>query len=50
MKVVLSDIGGITAPVTGSGSDPTWMRRVPKPCGCEYEVEVDAAISSVKSW
>jgi hypothetical protein len=31
LYVVLSEMAGMTAPVLGSGSDPTWMARVPKP-------------------
>jgi hypothetical protein len=31
LYVVLREMAGITAPVLGSGSDPTWMARVPKP-------------------
>jgi hypothetical protein len=31
LYVVLSDMGGITAPVTGSGSEPMCMARVEKP-------------------
>lgn len=32
--VVLSEMGGMTAPVAGSGSDPTWTARVLNPSGC----------------
>lgn len=31
LKVVESEMGGITAPLEGSGSWPAWMARVPKP-------------------
>ena len=31
LYVVLREIGGITAPVSRFGSEPTWMTRVPKP-------------------
>jgi hypothetical protein len=35
LYVVLSEIGGITAPVSSFGSDPTWIARVPNPwTGC----------------
>ena len=31
LYVVLSEIAGMTAPVSGLGSEPTWMARVPNP-------------------
>ena len=31
LYVVLNEMGGITAPVSGLGSEPTWMTLVPNP-------------------
>lgn len=43
LYVVLSEIEGITAPVSLSGSDPTWTARVPKPSRCGFFTPFEVA-------